>query len=155
MVASQCHSLDMSLVTSLPHPHPDPPPCSIQLASWMERKLEAMKLDAAIAERVQADEAERKLAQEAQEREERRRQKAQVKEYCREKGKKQAVALEREKERLLLLQQEQAEQAKRDKERYTESTGPVSCCTEGKVFVTPSLTTSHWHLGFYSAKSSD
>lgn len=154
MVASQCYSLDMSLVTPLPPP-PDPPPSSIQLASWMERKLEAMKLDAAIAERVQVDETERKLAQEAREREERRRRKAQVKEYCREKEEKQALALEREKERLLLLQQAQAEQAKRDKERYTEPTGLVSCCIEEKVFVPLSLTPSHWHLGLCSAKSSD
>lgn len=84
----------------------------------MERKLEAMKLDAAIAGQVEAVDRERRIAQEGREREERRRQKAQIKEYCREKGEKQAVALAKEKERLLLLQQVQADQAKRDKERY-------------------------------------
>ena len=89
----------------------------MQLSYWMEQKLEAMRLEASIAEMLQKEEQRRRQVLEAREKKYREHNKKNLEAYRIEKEMKQQKMLEEKQKKLLEIKRSLSEQAQHDKER--------------------------------------
>ena len=88
-----------------------------QLSYWMEQKLEAMRLEAGIAEMLQKEEQRKREVLEAREKKYREHNKKNLEVYRIEKEMKQQKMLEEKQKKLLEIKRALSEQARHDRER--------------------------------------